>query len=127
VSSESAQGEQANGVSWTALPTGPRGWVYLKDLVLPPEMQRQVEESCRRRWFRKAAERAWIGEWAKLCHFFGAQDIAYMRAPDGPAVIVAGDLTSEAFDTALAPLTREERCRVHLYTQDPWDDPVSRI
>jgi hypothetical protein len=127
VSSEDTQREVAKAPAWMALPTGPRGWVYLKDLVLPPEMQREVEAACRRRRFRKAAERAEIERQAKLAHFFGGQDIAYTRTPNGPAVIIAGDLMSEAFDTALAPLSREERREVMCYTQDPRDDPVSFI
>jgi hypothetical protein len=127
LSTEHAQGERAKGVSWTSLPTGPRGWVYLKDLVLPLETRHRVEESCRRRRFRKAALRAEIERQIKLAHFFGGQDIAYTPTPDGPAVIIAGDLSSEAFDVALAPLTGEERRAVMCYTQDPWDDPVSFI
>jgi hypothetical protein len=70
--------------------------------------------------FRKEAE--WF---VKLQVFFGGQDIAYMTKGGDMLVMVAGDMTSEAFRQVLAALPREERRQVTLYFPSRWNDSVS--
>jgi hypothetical protein len=99
--------------------------VSLNALELPPELKKYVEESCRglRRsqvMFRKETE-----HFVKLQFFFGGQDVAYMTKDGDMLVVAAGDMTSEAFDQALAVLPREERRQVILYFPSRWNDSVS--
>jgi hypothetical protein len=95
-------------------------------LELPPEQKKYVEDLYRRERirpiFRKDIERE-----LKLQAYFGGQDVAYMPKGGDLLVVAAGDMNSEAFDRALAALSREERRQVTLYFPSRWNETESRI
>jgi hypothetical protein len=101
--------------------------VSLNALELPPDVKKYVKESCRgwawrREMFRREAE--WF---VKLQVFFGGLDVAYMTKGGDMLVVAAGDMTSDAFDRALAALPPEERRRVVWYFPSRWNDSESYI
>ena len=100
--------------------------VSLDSLELPPELKKYVEDLYRRERvrpiFRKDIERE-----LKLQAYFGGQDVAYMPKGGDLLVVAAGDMNSEAFDRALAALSREERRQVTLYFPSRWNGSESRI
>jgi len=105
-----------------ALPPPP---VSLNALELPPELKKYVEESCRG-WRKRRAVFRKDGEWeVKLQVYFGGQAVAYMPKGGDLLVVAAGDMTSEAFDRALAALPREERRQVTLYFPSRWNETES--
>lgn len=101
--------------------------VYLKDMHLPPEVQKEVEDICRERRYRKARHRRGVEEDVKLQYFFGGQTVAYKVTPQGLYVVLVGDLDSEGFTAELARFPREQRCQITLYHPDRWDDPSTCI
>jgi hypothetical protein len=99
--------------------------VSLDALELPPELKKYVEESCRG-WRNRRAVFRKDTEWElKLQVFFGGQDVAYMPKGGDLLVVAAGDMTSKAFDQALAALSPEERRQVTLYFPSRWNDSTS--
>jgi hypothetical protein len=100
--------------------------VSLSALELPPELKKDVEDHCRRAKM-SAIHRREVEHQVKLQVFFGGQDVAYMTKGGDMLVIAAGDMTSEAFDRALAALPREERRQVTLYFPSRWNGSESRI
>jgi hypothetical protein len=101
--------------------------VYLKDMELPPEVQKEVEDICRERRYRKARDRQGVEEDVKLQYFFGGQTVAYKSTPEGLFIVAVGQLTDEGFTAELNHLPREERCRITLYHADRWHDPTTCI
>ncbi len=107
------------------LPSGdPASWVYLADLVLPPEQQREVEECCRRFWWwQRRKLRPWIVDEVKQRHFFPGLTIAYRKTPRGKLILMAGHRFSPEFDRFLRSFSRPERLQVHTWwIRDPNDD-----
>src|SRR5437588_6445449 len=99
----------------------------LRDLELPPEVAAAVREACTKHgWYSKIARQQTEDD-AKLQHFFGGQDVAYMSTPEGLVIIAAGRMDSDEFRQALAALSREERCRVVLDFPRPRHDEVSQL
>ena len=127
MSAENVRQEEAKGpggLPWTPSPSRP---VFLKDLELPPELKREVDESCRRRGFRKAWLRAEVEKDIKLQHFFGGQTIGYKVTPQGLAIVVAGDIESKEFGAVLDALPRSERTQITLYSPPNWNDDTAEF
>jgi hypothetical protein len=101
--------------------------VKVRDLSTPAVVAEEVTKYCRRLgfWRRKYVRQA--EDMIKLQYYFGGQYVAYLSTEDGPVVVAAGDLDSDAFDRQLACLTPEERRAALLHAVDPWNDPISRI
>jgi hypothetical protein len=107
------------------LPNGdPATWVYLADLVLPPEEQREVERRCRQLWWwERRRFRPWIEEEVKERHFFPGLTIAYRDTPRGKLILMAGDYYSSEFAHFLDSFPRPERRQIHTWwIRDPNDD-----
>jgi hypothetical protein len=100
-------------------------WRYLKDMELPPEVKREVEDYCRSRGLRRPRHLKEVEEDVKLQYFFGGQWVAYEVTSQGRLVICAGDPDSEEFRAALASLPREERRRVICFPVWRWNDSES--
>jgi hypothetical protein len=108
------------------LPNGdPSTWVYLADLELPPQQQREVDETCRRAcwWWSRRKYRRDVEEEVKLRHFFPGKTVAYRKTPRGRCVLIAGDYDSPEYDRFYSGLSRPQRRQVRLYfARDPQDD-----
>jgi hypothetical protein len=105
------------------LPNGdPATWVYLADLELPAEQQREVDEICRRVywWWQRRKWRRDVEEEVKLRHFFPGKTVAIKHTPRGLLVLMAGDYGSPEYVRFLEGLSRAERCQILL---DPIRDP----
>ena len=100
--------------------------VSLNALELPPDLKKDVENRCRRARM-SAIHRRDVEHQVKLQVFFGGQDVAYRTKGGDMLVIAAGDMTSEAFDRALASLSREERRQVTLYFPSRCNETESYI
>jgi hypothetical protein len=105
------------------MPNGdPSTWVYLADLVLPPEQQREVDEICRGWWWNRP-NRQWTEERVKLRHFFPGKTVAIKRTPRGLLVLMVGDYGSPEYDRFLEGLSRSDRCEIVCWpVRDPQDD-----
>ncbi len=101
-------------------------WRYLKDMTLPPEMQKVVEDTCKEWKVRKPAARREVEEDVKLQHFFGGQAVAYVTTPQGLLIVCAGDMEGEEF-AVLDALPRSERCQITTYSPPRWNDGDSMI
>jgi hypothetical protein len=110
-----------------AAPEVPDCRQYLKDMELPPEAKREVEDYLRKCGYRRRADLQYVEECLKLQFFFGGQDVGYIPIPQGRLVVAGGDMSSEAFGVQLARLTPDERRRTILDSPDPWDTEVTRI
>jgi hypothetical protein len=107
------------------LPNGdPATWVYLDDLVLPPEQQREVEKEVRRFWWwQRRVLRGDIELREKFRHFFPGKDVAFRKATRGYLILMVGDFYSPEFAAFLDGLPRPERCQVLIDSvPDPQDD-----
>ncbi len=105
------------------LPNGdPTTWVYLADLTLPPEEQREVEQRCREYWWweRRRHGRV-IEEEVKLRHFFPGQDVAFRRTPRGKLILMAGDCYSPEFSAFLDRFPRPWPERDEIAIWHVWD------
>ncbi len=111
------------------LPNGdPASWVYLAELVLPPEQQREVEQRCREYWWwERRRLRPWIEEEVKLRHFFPGQDVALKRTPQGTIILMVGDRYSPDFRTFLNGFPRPERCEIVVFSVSDPNDTTSII
>ncbi len=86
----------------------------LKDLSLPPEALKEMEDYCRRYKYRRNEDRRRVEEDFKLQFFYGGQDVALLATKDGLVVIAAGDLSSTEFGQVLDMLRPEVRHQVSL-------------
>jgi hypothetical protein len=86
-----------------------------------------VDAICRRRGYRRAADRQCIEEDIKLQYHFGGQDVAYLPTVHGLMIVAAGSMQSDAFASALAALDPAERRHVTLYSPDVWNDATSSL
>jgi hypothetical protein len=107
------------------LPNGdPSTWVYLADLELPPELQREVDERCRRFWWwSRRWHRREVGDQVKLRHYFPGKTVAIKHTPRGRLILMVGDYYSPEYRRFLENLPRAERSQmVSWYVWDPQDD-----
>ncbi len=100
-------------------------WRYLKDMKLPPELQKVVEDTCKEWKCRKPAARLDVEEDIKLQHFFGGQAVAYVTTPQGLLIVATGELGTEDFSAQLALLSREERRQVTIYSPSIWNESTT--
>ncbi len=105
------------------------GWVFLKDLQLPPDLVRRLDERFPRRWF------GW-GKWArdaveedlKMQHFYGGKAVAYLLTTEGGVVVAAADdFDSPEFRASMDDLSRQEWCSMSRFVPFIWNDSVSRL
>ncbi len=101
--------------------------VYVKDLVLPPEMVREVDAYCRLNGGRWQAHRAHVEECFKLQHFFGGQTIGCVPTPKGKWIVLRGDLGSEELGELLHKVRDEEGLPVVLLTPEVWTEENSCV
>jgi hypothetical protein len=102
-------------------------WQALRDLTLPPELAKEVEDICREGRYRKGRDRRRIEEDIKLQHFYGGQCVGILDTPEGMVIVVAGNLASDAFGSALDALAPEVRRNIRLYSPTKWNDDVSSL
>jgi hypothetical protein len=101
--------------------------VYVKDLVLPPEMVREVDAYCRLCGDRSKAQRAHVEECFKLQHFFGGQTIGCVPTPRGKWIVLRGDLGSEELGELLHKVRDEEGLPVVLLMPEEWTEENSCV
>jgi hypothetical protein len=94
----------------------------LRDLKLPEDWQKDVEEDCRGLWWKRDKLR--VEEDAKLQYFFGGWTVAYQRTPQGILILAAGDRHSFEFEEVIDNLSREEYEKTIVRWQFPWDVEV---
>jgi hypothetical protein len=106
---------------------GPQLRVRVRELAVPPEVAERVKRVCRKLCLWRCRYVQEVEDELKLQSHFGGQYVGFLSSPEGPLVVAAGVLQSEAFDRQLGALSSQERRRVFLEAVDPWNDPVSRI
>lgn len=100
---------------------------YVRDLELTPELQRDLELICQDSGYRKARDQQRVEDEIKLQYYFGGLDIAYLVTPRGPAVVAAGDCSTNAYREALDALSPQERQAAVRYTPRGWHRDVSFV
>jgi hypothetical protein len=101
--------------------------VYVKDLVLPPEMVREVEQLWKAGSDRSKAQRAWIEHCIKIDYFFGGQTIGYVNTPRGMLVVLRGDEPSDEFYEVVWKMRLEENQEVIVDCPRRLDDDTGYI
>jgi hypothetical protein len=116
--------------SGTAPAPAPQARVYLKDLVLPPEVAAEAAAYCRELglwWWERKARRS-VEEHFKLSYFYGGQRVNLLPTPQGLAVVYVGRIRRDEFPRLLPDLTAEERQQVVFDCPQRWnEEEVSQI
>ena len=101
--------------------------INLRELPTPPEVAERIRRHCKKLglWRRRYVQE--VEDEIKLSYYFGGRYVAYLKSKDGPIVVAAGKLASEAFQRQLDALLPEERRTVIKWLPDVWNDPVSRL
>jgi hypothetical protein len=103
------------------LPGRANGWIYLNELPTPPEVAEAVEASSKRRG-NNAKQKQDLLERSKLEYYFAGQVVAYLRTPQGRAVVATSKMTQDEYDAAKARLTSAERSKLISYVPSPWNE-----
>jgi hypothetical protein len=101
--------------------------VYVKDLVLPPEMAKEVEMRWKRSSDHSKAQRAWIEHCLKIGYFFGGQTIGYVNTPRGMLVVLRGEEPGDEFYKEVWKKRLEEDQQVVVYCPHRLDDDTNYI
>jgi hypothetical protein len=99
------------------------GWIYLNDLPTPPEVAEAVESSSKRRG-NNAKQKQDLLERSKLEYYFAGQVVAYLRTPQGRAVVASSKMTQEEYDAAKARLSPTERANLTVDIPLPWNQAL---
>jgi hypothetical protein len=102
-------------------------WVVLRGLPTPPEVAQAVQRRCRQLglWRRKYVQE--VEDELKFQYYYGGQYVAYLRTDEGPVVVAAGRLESEAFGHQLDALSPENRRAIHYNVPSVWNDEISEL
>ena len=99
----------------------------VRELPMLPEVAERVKEYCKKLGFWRRRYVQEVEDEMRLQYHFGGQYVGLLPSPEGPLIVAAGDLRSEAFDRQLAALPVDERRQVLLLPVDRWDDTMSLI
>jgi len=100
----------------------PENRVYLRDLPTPTELVPEIEDYARRHggWFRRAKERRYAENSLKLRYYFGGHLVAYLRTPDGYAIVALDSLGECMYESLRNVLSTEELAQLHMTVVVPW-------
>jgi hypothetical protein len=118
--------EEKVGVEPTRVVLRPRPGepIYVRELPTPPEVAEVVELYCipRRSGVKERQE---VQEQFNFDFYFSGKIAAYLRTPQGIAVVATDDMPQEEYDAAKAKLTPAERAKLIIFGVPEWN--VARI
>lgn len=90
------------------------GWIFLRDLPVPPELAQVITERCRRYSFWERKLKRWEADEAKLQYHFGKKVVGLLQTPEGWAVVSVGTSADDAFWKPIHALSRADRQHSHV-------------